>query len=86
MQLQLKKDQTLTLDRPPEGLRIDCCRGRIWLTQSHDPRDYGLLAGQQFRTSLRGRIVIWALDDSAVTIESDGREIGLVWQPRLRNA
>ncbi|MDZ7857382.1 DUF2917 domain-containing protein [Sphaerotilus sp.] len=67
--LSLRPGAVLTLARPHDGYtRVQVVAGRIWLTQSDDPGDHFLAAGED-----------WLLcGDGAVVIECDGAETARV--------
>ena len=58
----------------PQGARVNCARGVVWLTQSDDATDYVLSAGQSFVASQEGsHVVVQAINaaDAMVTIEGN---------------
>jgi hypothetical protein len=63
------------------GLALRCTSGLLVVTQKGDREDHELLPGEEFQTTRRGRVVAWALVDSAFTVSSIG-----VFQLRLRAA
>ena len=48
---------------------MTCERGIVWLTQSGDPTDYLLRAGDRFTAQSRGRVVAQAFEYSLLCIE-----------------
>ena len=52
------------------GTRIDCLRGRIWITEGGDNEDIVLEAGQSHEISRRGVAVVQALRDALVALRS----------------
>jgi hypothetical protein len=50
------------------SLAVTCEDGVLWLTVDGDPRDFVLEAGESFETEDRGRVLIYALADSRITI------------------
>jgi hypothetical protein len=49
---------------------VRCMRGKIWLTQEHDSRDYCLVPGVSFCADRQGRIVLDAIGaPGAVVVE-----------------
>jgi hypothetical protein len=63
------------------GLALRCTSGLLVVTQKGDRDDHELLPGEEFHTAKRGRVVVWALADSAFTV----RNVGLL-QLRLEAA
>ena len=55
-----------------EGQQITVLAGVVWLTQANDPRDIILGQGQTFLVERKGRTVLFALKDAAVTIGPEG--------------
>jgi len=43
---------------PPQGVRITCLSGTLWVTGVGDPQDYVLTAGQKFVPRSGGRLVV----------------------------
>jgi hypothetical protein len=63
------------------GLALRCTSGLLVVTQKGDREDHELRPGDEFQTARRGRVVVWALPDSAFAVRSIG-----VFPPRLRAA
>ena len=58
----------------PQGARVNCARGVVWLTQSDDTTDYVLSAGQSFVAHQESsHVVVQAINaaDAMVTIEGN---------------
>ena len=53
----------------PQGTRICCERGILWLTQNDDLRDYILRAGETWTTPQRGHVVVQALETASWSVE-----------------
>jgi hypothetical protein len=49
-------------------LSVTCEQGAVWLTVDGNPRDFVLKAGETFETSDRGRLLIYALADSRISL------------------
>lgn len=64
----LTKDSTLTLQRP-QGSRVECLNGQIWITLDHDVRDIILEAGQSYCANHQSRMLIHALAPSNIRID-----------------
>jgi hypothetical protein len=50
------------------GLTVTCDEGVLWLTVDGDPRDFVLEPGQTFETQDHGRVLIYALAPSRISI------------------
>ena len=48
------------------GVAIDVRQGRLWITQTGDPVDHILGAGESFRTRAAGLLVVQALEPSVL--------------------
>lgn len=69
--LSLEKDALIDL-RPLDGERIDVREGRVWVTQTDDPQDYVLGAGESFSPRGKGLLVVQALESSVVATFQKG--------------
>ncbi len=47
---------------------ILCCRGVVWITQERDVVDYVLQEGELFIVTLRGLVLVQAIEPASVTI------------------
>ena len=91
--VELRPHQILRIDRP-EGMRIVCLRGALWVTQHGDLRDNFVPAGASFGLDRGGVALVSALDASSVWLEAPVRlpsrsrpAVGAVlgrWLQRLR--
>jgi hypothetical protein len=77
------------------GTRIDCLRGRIWITERGGNEDIVLEAGQSYEISRGGVAVVQALRDALVALRSPAVpqvEAGLaarvtqLWSPSAERA
>lgn len=50
------------------GATIQCVKGRLWITQEGDTRDYCVPAGVTFCADRKGRAVLSAIDETSVAI------------------
>ena len=50
------------------GIVVTCAEGAVWLTLDGDARDFVLEAGQTFEAQEHGRILIYALAPSRVSL------------------
>ena len=57
----------------PQGARVNCARGVIWLTQSDDATDFVLRAGQSFVAPRSSHVVVQAINsqDAILTIQGN---------------
>jgi len=56
--LILRPGEILSLKPMRTLVTISCIAGRIHVTQTGDPRDYILHAGDSFRSTARGKVVV----------------------------
>jgi len=68
MHYVLEKGEVLTLITKPEMEAVTVVSGRIWLTRHGDAADYCLRAGAVHTVSSAGRVVIEALEKTAVSV------------------
>jgi hypothetical protein len=67
-----------------EGFTVECLEGAVWITQSNDPRDIVLNAGQSFVLDQQGLALVCAAAGPAmVAVEVC---LPLLSRTRLRNA
>jgi hypothetical protein len=60
------------------GTTIQCLRGRVWLTQEGDSRDYALPGGTSFSVDRPGQAVLTSVEGESVVVV---RKSGLVRVP-----
>jgi hypothetical protein len=75
---ELRSNATLKIVPRRGGLFISSRAGTLLVTQEHDPKDHVLEAGDGIRMAGRGVVVVWALSDGAVVVESASR----TWRDR----
>jgi Protein of unknown function (DUF2917) len=72
-----------------KGARIDCVRGRIWITEHEETSDIVLEAGESYEISRSGVAVVQALREALVVVWSptvSTARVGLATRvERLRN-
>lgn len=72
---------------PVEGIaatRIDCLRGRIWITERGSTEDIVLEAGESYVTSRGGVAVVQALREALVGLRAPAvSHAGATWVERL---
>lgn len=71
--LHLRKGRVIRIESMPAPLRIECHRGRLWITEAGSAGDTILAAGEFFKPRSQGRVVIEALETACVaqTPETD---------------
>ena len=68
---RLRRGEQIRLDGNAGGNVISCREGILWLTQTGNPGDHLVLAGETFRIAAPGRIVIGALADSFFIVKEE---------------
>ena len=58
LEIVLPPQATAGFTVPPQGVRISCLSGTLWVTGVGDPQDYVLTAGQEFVPRSGGRLVV----------------------------
>ena len=61
------KRETVAIDRP-QGRRITCIAGCVWLTQDNDPRDIVLEPGDSHLCAGNGRLLVFGLQRSSIAV------------------
>ena len=74
---RLCPDAMIRLEGDVAGRVISCSKGILWLTQTGNPGDHLIRAGEAFSVAQPGVVLISALEDSAYTV-SGGRAISSV--------
>jgi hypothetical protein len=54
------------------GARIECTRGRIWITEHALPLDVVLEPGESYNISRRGEVVVQALREADFSVRNSG--------------
>src|SRR5713226_2578546 len=67
-----------------EGFTVECLEGAVWITQSNDPRDIVLKAGQSFVLDKPGLALVCAAAGPAMVAVALSRR--LLSRSRLRNS
>ena len=65
---RLRRDEGMRIDGNSAGRVIACREGILWVTQTGNPGDHLLRAGEAFSSNRPGRIVIGALEDSVCSV------------------
>src|SRR5712691_6549099 len=69
-----------------EGFTVECLEGAIWITQSNDPRDVVVNAGQSFVLDRPGLALVCAAAGPAVVAVEVSLQLLPQSRPQLRNA
>ena len=62
-----------------EGQIISCQAGVCWITQEGDPQDYLLEAGEKLTVERAGLVVVQAITDGAICLETSPCLLNLTW-------
>lgn len=60
MEIMMNKGEIICINGDARNLRISTRSGILWITQTGDPGDYLLKAGDSFLISRKGRVAITA--------------------------
>jgi hypothetical protein len=66
------------------GLALTCGEGVLWLTVDGDPRDFVLEAGETFETRDHGRVLVYALAPSRISVAAAAPAAHAAARPRAR--
>lgn len=64
----LRRDEGMRLRGNAAGRSVSCREGILWVTQTGNPGDHLLRAGETFSSERPGRLVVGALADSIFTV------------------
>src|SRR6266478_825841 len=78
--VRLNTGELLDIDNG-EGFTVECLEGAVWITQSNDPRDIVLKAGQSFVLDKPGLALVCAADGPATVAVA----VSLQLLPRARS-
>ncbi len=67
-QVNLRAQETWRIEGDNRWRLITCLRGRVWITQHRDLRDYVLEAGDMFLVTLPGSVVVQAQEEASMEI------------------
>lgn len=73
----LRCNQQIRLDGGVTGSIVCCRQGVLWVTQTGNPGDHLVRAGEVFSSDRPGRIVIGALEDSVFFVAENNAGAGL---------
>ena len=68
----MRRNTARSLRPGVRGLDVRCDSGLLIVTQTGDRKDHELHSGDVFRTSRRGRVVVWAIWASHFTSRTFG--------------
>jgi len=74
---RLGRNERIRLDGGETGSAISCLEGVLWITQTGNPGDHLVRAGEVFSSDRPGRIVVGALEDSVCLVAAKNTEPGL---------
>lgn len=66
--LRLCRDAMIRLDGDVMGTVVSCRKGVLWLTQTGNPGDHLIRAGEAFSIDGPGAVLVSALEDSAYAV------------------
>jgi Protein of unknown function (DUF2917) len=81
--VRLNTGELLDID-DGEGFTVECLEGALWITQSNDPRDIVLKAGQSFVLDKAGLALVCAASGPATVAVAVS--LRLLSRPRLRSS
>ena len=81
--LRLCRDGLIRLDGDVAGTVISCRKGVLWLTQTGNPGDHLIRAGEAFSIERPGAVLISALEESLYTVSGGRRSLTVVAGPFL---
>jgi hypothetical protein len=67
-ELRLRRDERIRLDGRNSGRVISCREGVLWLTQTGNPGDHLIRAGESFSIGHYGMVLVSALADSVYVL------------------
>ena len=72
----LREHQATTV-KVRRGMHVRVTRGRVWLTQEGDPKDYVLSAGEAMELKTKGPVVLYGLTDASFQVDTPARAPGM---------
>jgi hypothetical protein len=79
----LFKDELIRLEGDIAGRVISCRKGILWLTQTGNPGDHLILAGEDFSIDQPGAVLVSALEESLYTVSGGRRNLPAAARPFL---
>ncbi len=68
VEVSLSEGELFAMQGDRRGLRLESLKGNLWVTQSGDPEDHWLPAGQSFVVSRKGRVVVTAMPQGTLRV------------------
>jgi hypothetical protein len=65
---RLSRDELIRLDGDVAGRVVSCRKGILWVTQTGNPGDHLIRAGEDFSIDRPGMVLISALEESACAV------------------
>ena len=75
----LPKGSMFRIEGNRQGQIILCQAGVCWITQEGDPQDYLLEAGEKLTVERAGLVVVQAITDGAICLETGPCLLNLTW-------
>jgi len=80
---RLCRDELIRLDGDDTGRIVSCRNGVLWLTQTGNPGDHLIRAGEAFAIDRPGVVLVSALEDSLYTVSGSRRNLPVTAWPFL---
>ena len=80
---RLCRDEMIRLDSDAAGRAVSCRKGILWLTQTGNPGDHLIRAGEAFAIERPGAVLISALEESLYTVSGGRRGLHVAAGPFL---
>ncbi len=72
---RLSRDELIRLEGDVAGRVISCRKGILWLTQTGNPGDHLIRAGEDFSIDQSGMVLVSALEESLYTVSGGRRSL-----------
>jgi len=80
---RLCRDEMIRLDSDAAGRAVSCRKGILWLTQTGNPGDHLIRAGEVFAIERPGAVLISALEEALYTVSGGRRSLPVAAWPFL---
>ena len=80
---RLCRDELIRLDGDVAGTVVSCRKGVLWLTQTGNPGDHLIRAGEAFAIDGPGVVLVSALEESLYTVSGGKRNLLVTAWPFL---
>ena len=81
--LRLCRNELIRLDGDAAGRVVSCRKGILWLTQTGNPGDHLIRAGEAFPIDGPGLVLVSALEESLYTVSGGRRKLLVAAWPFL---